>query len=717
MFFCNERQGPEREIAYHQLARAMKVPPAQIEGVLKERNCVIMRNLTAAIGQEAVTKLRGIGIRCNLRPASKPPVVLALMPLETPKANEPVRTCPACGHLHPGEGDTPAPTICEACGTVFAKYERVEKDRKERELIRQTLLAKNQRQLENAEKEREARAASKRRKTLEEEILRELGLPRSISTRFRLINSVVAIYLVGLAVGVVAGVTGYKLLEGSDPTANQQNTLAMEALTASQAAAGHYDPGVQVQMQVIALLATKPAGGGRGITKVTATDAAKITPGPLSNSGLAVKQGASTLEDGNTPTSSADKLIFMDRRLSELKTDTEWNLLLLGRMEFLREQGELQSALALIDSLNTPETRLSQGVLFAESLLGDGRSVEAGELYQRLTADAKSQPDQDGKRIAALSDLARHLHGTGQTREAEALLQQAQTILGTLQDPADKVLAESEIAALLSYFGRLQQGQTAFNRATSGLAQIPDLKRRLSTIILLAQTYAKAGYRASALSLLETVADRIDTVQDQPGRVAILGKIAQAYQQLGDLQGAEGAAARIADPTRRDEVIYRLLMVELAAGRLANAMELTERLKQPVFRTLAFALLSLRQKNHSDYQALAKHSGERALLALESIANPLEKAAVSAELGRYSARQQEDATADWLFAQALQFAEEGASVAERDRILAIIATNEALALRGTPARAQVAKIADAQLRVDLTGEFDRIESTAKTAGL
>lgn len=454
-----------------------------------------------------------------------------------------------------------------------------------------------------------------------------------------------------------------------------------------------------------------------GITKVTATDAPKITPGPISNSSLVLKAGSGTREDGNTPTSTADKLIFMDRRLSELKTDTEWNLFLLGRMELLWDQGELQSALALIDSLNTPETRLSQGVLFAESFLGDGRSVEAGELYQRLTADAKRQPDQDGKRIAALSDLARHLHGAGQTREAEALLQQAQTILGTLQDPADKVLAESEIAALLSYFGRLQQGQAAFNRATSGLAQIPDVKRRLSAIALLAQTYAKAGYRASALSLLETVADRIDTVQDQPGRVAILGRIAQAYQQLGDLQGAEGAAARIADPTRRDEVIYRLFMGELAAGRLANAMELTERLKQPAFRTLAFSLLGLRQQHHSDYQALAKHSGERALLALESIANPLEKAAVSAELGRYSARQQEDATADQLFAQALQFAEEEASVAARDRILAIIATNEALALRGTPARAQVAKIADAQLRADLTGELDQIESTAKTAGL
>ena len=470
-------------------------------------------------------------------------------------------------------------------------------------------------------------------------------------------------------------------------------------------------------MQVLALLATKPATGGRVITKVSATDAAKMTPGPLSYSGLAVKEGAGTLEDGNTPTGSADKSIFMDRRLSELRTDTEWNLFLLGRMELLREQGESQSALALIDSLNTRETRFSQGVLIAESLLGDGRSVEAGEIYQRLTADAKRQPDQDGKRIAALSDLAQHLHGAGRTIEAEALLQQAQSILGTLQDPADKVLAESEIAALLSYFGRLQQGQTAFNRATSGLAQIPDLKRRLSTIVLLAQTYAKAGYRASALSLLETVSDRIDTVQDQPGRVAILEKIAQAYQQLGDLWGAEGAAARIADPASRDEAIYRLFKEELAAGRLANAMELTERLKQPAFRTLAFALLGLRQQNHRDYQALAQHSGERALLALESIAHPGEKAAISAELGRYSARQEQQATADQLFAQALQFAEEEASVAERDRILAIIATNEALALRGTPARVQVAKIADAQLRADLTEELDRIESTAKKAGL
>ena len=606
---------------------------------------------------------------------------------------------------------------------MFAKYEQMEKEKekekKERELIRQSLLAKHQRQLERGEKNREAREVAIRHQKLEKEILRELGLPRFIFTRSRLINSAVGIYLVGLVVGILTGGFGHKLIIGSDLLTNKNNAISMNALASSQAVAeaDFYDPGVQAQMQVSALLFTEPAVWGESLATITPTDVKSKTPGPISNSGLALNEGFSTPQAVISPTISADNGSFVDRRLSGLNADIEWNLFLLGRMDILREQGELQSALALIDYLNIPKTRFNYGAMLAESLLGDGRSVDAGLIYQRLTADANRQPDQDGKRIAALSDLARHLHGVGRMTEAEVLLQEALSIVGDIQDPADKALSEGEIAALLSYFGRFQQAQAEFKRATAELAQLPDLKQRLSTIALLAQAYAKAGYRASALSLLEKASDRAETVPDQRSRMAILEKIAQAYQQLGDLRGAEEAAARIADPTGRDETIYRLFVMELAASHLANAMELTERLKQPTFRALAYALLSLRQQNHSDYQSLAKRSGERALLALESIANPLEKAAISAELGRYSARQEQGATADRLFAQAIQFAEEEALVAERDRILAIIATNEALALRSTQARGRVAKIGDAQLRTDLTKEIDRIEFTARTAGL
>ena len=685
VFFGTDLQGAQRVDALAKLAQLMKVPPDQLGTILDQRGGVIARGLASESGSEAQRKLMAIGIRCNLRPSGGWGAGLELVPMEQ-QANKVV--CPACGQVHrKPEGDTPAPETCESCGVVFAKYDKVALEKKEREQVRRALLARQQGVIEQERKDRELREAQERRKKLEEEIRRELGLPRIIASRTRLIGSAAGIYLLGLLMGAT-GLIGYDLLVATESDASEPTPLTLNALAASQsgidpsllsgsnisemspfatsafagAESEQLDPGVVAQMQIAGLLNAAPGS-------VAAPQVAQ----------------ASTFGAGGADPHRPGDLEFLDNKLSDLKTDAEWDLYVLARIDALRERGDAQRAAILVDHLRNPELRFDRGALLADSYWRQGRMAEAEELNLDLSAAADRLPDSAGSRVSAFCALARQLQKSGRPNEADALRIQATTIAAAVANPADKAAADSEIAALFSDLGRTQDARARFLAATRGLGSIADPADRLSAVAWIARSYAKAGYRASALSLLEEAVNNIDSIGDPEARARILGLIAQTNGLLGDMKAAKETAARILSPTAKDRTLYRLASAEIASDRLANAIDLTEGLQTPAYRALAFALLGLRQQKQPADRALAARSTEEATGALAMIGDPAEKLAVTAELGVSRPTTATRRRPMAILRTRSDSRNRSPRHGSRPR-MAILATNEGLALRPADAR-------------------------------
>ena len=206
------------------------------------------------------------------------------------------------------------------------------------------------------------------------------------------------------------------------------------------------------------------------------------------------------------------------------------------------------------------------------------------------------------------------------------------TIAAAVPGPAEsKAAADIEIAALLTNLGRSQDARAHFVMANRGPGRVADPADRLSAVVWVARGYAKAGYRASALSLLEEAADHIDSIEGAEERAHVLAAIAETDGLVGDIDAAKETAVRVVGPTARDRTLYRLLAAEIASYQLANAIDLAEDLRTPAYRALAFALLGLREQDQPAYRALAVRSSEQVRASIEAIEEPAEKAAVVAE--------------------------------------------------------------------------------------
>ena len=748
VFFGTDLQGQERLTALKQLAQVMKVPPERLGEVLDQRQGVIARKLTSEKGEEAVRKLLKIGIRCNLRPATESEVTLKLVPAEPAKAAEKVIECPACGHQHQVQADQAEPTMCAQCGIVFAKYLQAAEEKKERERLRQSLLAQHQRKLDQEEKDHQALDAKERRERMEEEIRRELGLPRAISTPSRLIGSAAGLFLIGLFMGVAAGGLGYNLLSEGGRLPPTPPGSPPDVMTASSfpPALAQMDTGMQAQMQVKDILAASdpasardpasandplpsgPAGSvgtdNQQLIETQATPTTTSSADVLSADGLragVLRTGGATalpevaVHSGN-PESGATPLTadqgpssdFLDTRLNALRSDGEWDLFVLARIDDLRKGGNTQQAVLLIDQLRNPDLLYERGALVADGLRQDGWGLEANDIYQRLSAAAERLPDTAGTRVAAFCTLARHLYDAKRTSDAKGPAERAEAVAASITNPADRAAADGELAALLSNQGRTEPAQAAFRAAIDDLKRIKDPAERLSAIARIAGATIKAGYRSSALGMLEEATGKIDMIANPRQRNEVLAAMVRAYQLAGDLPDAKGVATRISDRTERDRAIHGLLIAEIASNHLATAIELSEDLQTPTYRALASGLLALRQQRSTAYQVLANPSAERAQVALTAIKNPAEQAAIGAELGRFAARRGENHVADTYFSKSYALAEQLPATGDRDRSLAIIIMNEAMALRFANPRSKVSEIADGQLRTNVISDIDRI---------
>lgn len=671
VIFGTDLEGIAREQAKRKLAELALCDPNQADQLLRTDGAVVKRQATSEEARRLQQQLSQLGIKCNYRPSIATGGTFELVPVEE---EEPVIVCPACGHSHRVDPAVPKPEICEKCGVVFSKFEKVSEIKLEREQIKRRLLSQHQRLIDERAAEQKRLDEEARRKLLEEEIRKQLGLPKFVTTRRGIISSAAVIFGLGLFLGSGAVYLTQHEWKGSTKDSG-----------VSAADFSQLDPTILAHIQAQTLL-----GGGAGMFgQMLAADPAG---------------GA----DASHAPSKANLLALM---LAEINTDAEWDLFLSSRIEGLLSKGEIPVALQLAEHLRNPQLRVARGARLAEYLIKNGKTQEAEKLFNRLTNVAESLSTGEEARVEALCEIARHQESPGTT------LATAQLISDHITVPASKAVAEAELGAAKWSLGYVEEARVAFSRANQAVSQIADPPERLLAVARTARSYARSGSRGGAASLLEDVSRGIAALPESHQRNAVLEEVMKSYAELGNVQSALQAADRVSNPVDRDKAIHALVVDELTAGRLTEAMEAADAMKTPAYQARALGFLGRVQHEQPNYQVLATASFERARTLAGAIVNPGERLAVTSELARFASRVPASRLADQFFADAeSQSAAILVDAPDHDPALAILTYNQARAFHPADAEKTRAAVRDPALVHALAQDLAEIKEAASLAG-
>ena len=656
-----ELTGAERDTAVHKLAQLLKCEPQNAEKLLLASGTPLKRGIPAEKAEQIVQILSTIGVNSNYRPSQDSGVKLEL---EAVEESESKVVCPACGHRHEVAPGAMPPVACEECHVVFSKYDTVAQLKSEREAIKRRLLNEYQRTLAEQAAELKRQEEAERRRQIEEDLRKDLGLPKFVTTRQGVINSAAAIFVLGLALG---GSAAYFLQPGA-PEATGSNGVTAAA-----------------------------------IDRLDPADFAHIEAKALSEQ----TAKAASQSDAAPETTTRTQAALVPTMLQELPKDPEWDRHLAGKAEAALAKGEVGSAVALAAHIRGPQTRIAEGARLAQSLAKAGKTREAASLFDRLTGEAEILPEGQAARVGALCEIA------GRQAKPGTTLNAAKLISDHITDPAAKAVAEEQLGAARMRSGGTAEARAAFLRANQAVASITDPLDRALTLARTARAYAKAGSRGGAATLLEDVVKAAGSLPMGDRRTAVLEEAIQTYGEMGDTAAALQAADMIQPESARDRAIHGLIVADIARGSLGSALEAAQSIKTPAYRARAVAFLGVAQQDDPHYRALAQASIEEAAAAAETIRNPAEKLAVLSEVARYASRGLDGKLADKLFAEAEQLAAGLPASADRDAAHALIAANQARALRSAEANKRLTQLQDPALMQSLSDDL----AAVKAAGL
>ena len=689
-----------------------------------------------------------IGFKCNTRPSRETEIALELVPKEKILST---LVCPSCGHTHKySEGDN-APESCGACDIVFSKYSQNLK--REREKIKSALVAKAEYEEKAQQQEKQRLLEEERRKLLEEEIRKELGLPRFVARRSALISSATGIFALGLVLGV-GGVLAYDSLRNSHehsydlsqqqadsgvvvqtntgmeqmypgPLTNQ-TTTATETMPKTQLlpdlppeTVAKMDPVMVSHMQVSDMLNTQSemmeysstvASPGTQNNQMAMNDEREIQAfssnvdnfNGLSSS---VSQNITTTINGLPSTSNENSSagFHMEFSASELvhemyvnlKIDPEWEDFVTRQAYEMVAKGRNSAAQATLKLINDPLRQTEETAKLAVWLAHNGQSEESDRTFQQLMQDLEVSP-LDNRTMVASYHLIVRSQATipGKPLDAEATAMKARVIAESMTGPCDQAVISAEVAGMMSNIGHHKAAREAYRRSNEGLSRIESRQELLSCLGELVESHLRAGNRNGAVILLQDMSRGGKVIESQAEHDVILQRISYLYRELGDMQTAQQLTREIMDPQLRYPTQYRNVINEINAGRIGAAMQGMEAIESTSYKARAFAMLGLSQGRSKTYISLADESFRQAKTLITTIANPVEKSVVSAELARYVSHAGRDGEADAGFADAVRLLDSTTEATDRNQPMAILAANQARALRLAEAHRQLLNVND-----------------------
>ncbi|MDJ0807431.1 MAG: hypothetical protein QNJ78_11415 [Gammaproteobacteria bacterium] len=764
LLFGTTLHGAERMDAIHKLAKLLKTSSERVELMLEKQSVVLLKRVSSEVARKYEERLISLGFKCNTRPSHDAGIELELVPKEK-SLN--ALSCPACGHEHKYKEGASAPQQCEACDIVFEKYKQNLK--LEREKIKQSLLAKSEREQKADEQERERRKEEERIRQVEEELRKELGLPRFATRRGSLISSAAGVFTLGLLLGI-GGVVAYDSLnQAEDPQLGQSQDVPFGASEAEilggmepfdpdliSAAAkpdvqgisslppetlAKIDPGMLTHMQVSeklnlpsessdTRLSETPIGVESSPSISLTDDQQPLLPNDLLGKSRQVRvkpqtsmvgaTGPSNDEHGgqSVVTSESFDASALTREIYDrLGTDPEWDDYLVRQVRAAFARGQTMAGLKILSLLGDRQRMIAEGAKLAVLLNSTGKAADSDTVFKVLLQTIETQPGDDRAKIQAFHSIARHQAAIpGNALVAEATAMKARVIAQASRAACDRAATSAEVAAMMRNLGHHKAAKEAYQRSSEGFNDIQDQQELLVCLGYLVGSYHRAGNRGSATMLLQDMTKAAKALDSREGRDAVLHQVSRLYRELGDIQSAQNLAGDIEDPFLRDATRYLNVLEEASTGRIESAMQGLKSLQSKFFKARAYAILGLSQERDDVYRQLAGQSFTQAQKLGSALTSPLEQMIVYAELGRYLNHAGMEAEAHSGFGSAAHQLDLLPQAKGLDRPLAILAVNQARASRLSGAREHLAKIGDgsvAQVAREFIAESEQLLREAK----
>ena len=676
LYFGVAEKEDARELAALGLARLLAIEVPQAEAVLNRPNVILRQQLLEEEAKALQAALFRIGIRSNYQPASRGAHQFELVPLEEEKARAESLVCPNCGAEITAEPGEALPEVCPSCDIVFAKYAQYTQEQKQRERLRQRLLAKMKAEEAEAREEAERIARLALERHVEDEVRRELGLPSVINSRARVAGAAGGLLLAGLLVGLGAAQLAGRF--GEEPPAEAAPGIAVsEAATPGAEITFQADPGAELVAAMqgdasVDLEASLAAAGAQGGLVDPLVHGATGLPAAAVNVDPALPQAVGGIPGGGDKTG---------RRAEVRRTAVDPALVravMIGDATVASDPVEALGGLALhFKAIRQPNKA----------------AAVVAEMQQRADGLSAGLPA-----AKALGTLAYVQSVLGDSDAAERRFDQGLALAGQLKGGAERGLAFAALAAQAARGVRPGDADALFRRANGELVAIRDLSTRLLALCGIAESYALAGRRGTALSVLELVTRQAATVTDARSKSDVWQRLAQAQSALDDLSGAWETVRRIPGVPARDSTLYGVTRTALNRDYLTWGMELAGRLDTPRYAAMGQAWVGLaRVSEQLDGSAELARAEARA----RQIADPAEQADVFGQLGQIQWLSGDRPKAAEFIAEALRAAGQLPVPDTRDRVFAGLAERYAGSLMSDEAAAVAAHIQDVQIKASV----------------
>ncbi len=689
VFYGTDQQGEQLERIKARVAKLLQLDREKLESLFGQQSGVVLRSgVVQDIAQKYQIALTQAGVRCNSRPSKAEVNKLELVPLEKRPAQEQF-VCPACGFQKKLEAGEPLPTQCEQCGVVPEKYTRISDEKMERERIKRALINRHKASVEEEQRLKDERAAKLRRQRLEQEIRKQLGLPRYLNSRRRLIGSAAAVLIAGVGIGLTS-VMVYKEVM-TDPSSSGRlpsssfSTEFEQTMQRLQAADDGFTdvPGLAAVVQVAALSKDLAAGnqdGGSGHDR------------------------SSSSAGGEASQSQSQSLVL--NMLGEMRRDREWDQFLTSIVRDLMASRQFADAYRISSQIQDDVQRidLSGEVAYA---------FASADTTAAIIADLKTEAQgllNPTDQVFALCRLAVHQTKAGNGTEAQQTAQEALTIADKINAVNRKAVAMSRVAATWAILGATRRSQEYFEQVNSLLASITDMVDRVSAYAAVAQGYADAGNKGAALRMLQETRQAARNINDGSQRFRLLAEIAVYQAQLGDTDGAVATARSIEPVSSRDAVLFKTAADQLYSGHIYRAMAIAEPIETPTHEARAYALLARYQRG-TELDGLAQENFDRAIGSSNLIVNDVDKAGILSEVARLRMRTGDADTAGKLFEKARLLVEDTGNAHTHDIASALIAKNQVRALQTVQAKKTLSTIADASIAKDVRDDIAQMDGT------
>lgn len=201
-FFGTAAEGERRLEVMREVQRLLKLDTRQLIALFDASDGVTLLNSdNREQADRMVRSLTYFGARCRLKDAeaTETPDWASWELVDKNAEQVHIFHCRACGHSIRLPVQQALPTTCPECGVVAAKYDQVAQKKRERERIRQSILAAEQAKAEKAGLRAQQAREDALRKQIEAEVRRELGLRYRLNAPWKSIAAAALLIAVGAA--------------------------------------------------------------------------------------------------------------------------------------------------------------------------------------------------------------------------------------------------------------------------------------------------------------------------------------------------------------------------------------------------------------------------------------------------------------------------------------------------------------------------------------